>query len=213
MKIEFFHSVLCAYCFIMSDRMHRIIKQYPELEIEHRSFPLRWQQGSLEATYDSLSKEKTDVLNKWDRANRIDDKHRFNVDAIRRADFNIPTSRNAMIAIRAGELAGGSAWELFDKFQKALYVRALDISDEEVIAQLIEETTIDFENWLDFYNDPATEALELTDFQIVKNYNLSLVPALVIENKHIIEGTKRTDLAIKLIEEVAKEEGVHLVKR
>ncbi len=40
MKIEFFHDVICSFCFPMSHRMREIQKRYPNVEIIHRSFSL-----------------------------------------------------------------------------------------------------------------------------------------------------------------------------
>ncbi|KAJ73436.1 DSBA oxidoreductase [Enterococcus faecalis AZ19] len=37
MKIEFFHDVICSFCFPMSDRMHEIQQEFPDIELIHRS--------------------------------------------------------------------------------------------------------------------------------------------------------------------------------
>jgi predicted DsbA family dithiol-disulfide isomerase len=41
-KIEFFHDVICSFCFPMSARMSRIAKNYSNIEIIHHSFALGW---------------------------------------------------------------------------------------------------------------------------------------------------------------------------
>lgn len=80
------------------------------------------------------------MLRKWGTANRIDDDQRFNIEGIKHTNFDEPYARLSMIAIRAGVLAGGNAWDLFDLFQEAIYMKNRTIGDEEVITQLIEET-------------------------------------------------------------------------
>jgi putative protein-disulfide isomerase len=39
-QIEFFHDVLCAWCFAISPRVHRLAQENPDVEIIHRSFAL-----------------------------------------------------------------------------------------------------------------------------------------------------------------------------
>lgn len=202
MKVEFFHSVMCGHCFIMSNRIRHLVKKYPEIEIIHRSYPLRWD--------DAKDKEefKADMVKKWEFANRIDDKHRFNIDGLKNImAFKMPTARRPMIAIQAGVLAGGDEWDLFDRFQKALYEEVRNIEDEEVIADIIIEMDIDFATFLSYYEDSRTEEMVISDFKLADKYNLTLIPAMVIEEKHVIEGTKRSDLAEKLLKKAAKEEG------
>ena len=127
--------------------------------------------------------------------------------------FDMPTARHAMIAIQARVLAGGNEWNLFDRFQAALYVDILDISDEEVIADIIVEADIDLANFLTYYADPHTEAMVTTDFKLADDYELEMIPAMVVEGKHIIEDTKRSDLALKLLQEAAEAEGITLLEK
>ncbi len=207
MKVEFFHSVLCGHCFIMSDRIREITEEYPEIEIIHRSYPLRWDDSEDQEKFESEEAFKTDMERKWKTANRIDDKHRFNIKAMQKMPFKMPTARRSMIAIQAGVLAGGDEWELFDRFQEALYVEVRNIDNEDVIADILIEMGIDFAEFLKHYEDPRTEEMVMADFQKADDYGLTLIPALVVEEKHVIEGTKRKDLVVELLKEAAKEEG------
>lgn len=210
LHIEFFHSVLCGHCFIMSDRLRTLSHKYKNLKITHNSHPLRWDAEHTENKFESDEEAIKNLIRKWEVANKIDDKHRFNIKGLEKMNYEEPYARRSMLAIRAGIRAGGKAWDLFDLFQTALYTNNLDIADEEVIAQLIEETDLDFRKWLMFYEDPETEEMELNDFKLIDKYDLDLVPAMVIEGKHAIEGTKRLDLAEKLLLEAAEAEGITL---
>jgi len=185
----------------MSDRIRSIVKEYPDINIIHRSHPLRW---------DDQEEASPDWEEKWEVANRVDEKNRFNIEGMKAQNFKMPTARRAMIAIRAGTLAGGNEWDLFDRFQRALYIDNKNIADEEVIAQLIVEAGIDFGTFLKYYEDPKTEALEKEDFQKAEAYDLDLIPALVVEGEHVIQGTKRRDLAVDLLKKAADTEGIRL---
>lgn len=208
MKVEFFHSVMCGHCFIMSDRIRKIVKKYPEIEIIHRSYPLRWDGTEELEKYDSEEALNRDMLRKWKFANKIDDEHRFNIEGMESMSFTMPTARRSMIAIQAGMMAGGDEWDLFDRFQHALYVDIRNIDDEDVIAEIINEAGIDYDAFLPYYQDTKTEETVVADFELAKEYGLTLIPAMVVEGKHIIEGTKRFDLAVDLLKEAAEAEGL-----
>lgn len=207
-NVEFFHSVMCGHCFIMSDRIRKIVKAYPEINIIHRSYPLRWDDQEENETFESEEEYRADMARKWEIANRIDDEHRFNLEGLKEMAFNMPTARRSMIAIQAGAFAGGDEWDLFDRFQEALYVENLNISDEEVIADIIIEAGVDFGEFLKYYENPKTEWLIKEDFKRADEYGLELIPAMVIEGKYIHVGTKRIDLALKLLRAAAEAEGI-----
>lgn len=211
LHIQFFHSVLCGHCYIMSDRLRILSDKYKNLKITHHSHPLRWNEENTEIKFDTKEEAKNNVIHKWEVANKIDGKNRFNVEGLEHMNYEEPYARRAMLAIRAGVRAGGNSWDLFDLFQTALYKHNKDISDEEVIARIIENTDINFRKWLVFYEDPETENMEFEDFRKIDKYNLNLVPAMVIEGKHVIEGTKRLDLAENLILEIADTEEINLI--
>lgn len=210
MKVEFFHSVMCGHCFIMSDRIRRIVEEYPEIKITHRNYPLRWDNTKDTENFENEADLRRDFKRKWTTANSIDDKHRFNLEGLNEMNFPMPTSRLPMIAIQAGTLAGGDEWDLFDRFQSALYEDIRNISDEDVIADIIAEAGIDFNEFLKYYEDPKTEEMIKNDFKLADDYGLELIPAMVIEGKHKIVGTKRFDLAKNLLKEAAEKEGIVL---
>lgn len=210
MKVEFFHSVMCGHCFIMSNRIRRIVAKYPQIEVIHRPHPLRWDNSVDKQTYSSEEDFKQGTIKKWEIANRIDDNKRFNIEGLRNMDFKMPTARRSMIAIQAGVLAGGNEWDLFDRFQQALYEEVRNIDDEDVIADIIIEMGIDFTQFLSHYENPQTEEMIISEFKLVDKYDLTLIPAMVVERRHVIEGTKRSDLALKLLKEAAEIENLNL---
>ena len=61
-----------------------------------------------------------------------------------------------------------------------------------------------------FYNQNPSTAAITQDFARADQYGLTLIPAMVVEEKHIIQGTKRTDLALNLLKNVAEEEGLSI---
>ncbi len=207
MKITFTHNVLCGHCFIMSRRLRQIKTEYLALEVTHRSFPLRWKPYSADK-YDRGGMKE--MRNKWELANRIDEERRFNVSKLEEVTFQYPDSRLPMLAIRAGVSIGGDPWDLLDLFQSAFFEEVRDISQIEIIEALISDASLDLDEWGKAFRDPQTEIKELQDFEWINKKGITLVPALLVNDKHLIEGTKRKDLAVDLIREALEKDGESL---
>ena len=124
MKIEFFHDVICSFCFPMSDRMHEIQQEFPEIELIHRSFALGWSANDFETMFGSRAAVKEEVLTHWVHANQNDSKHRFNIEGMRKQRFDFPTSKNALLVAKAAGYIGNqdTYWLLFDKLQEGLFI-------------------------------------------------------------------------------------------
>nr|WP_242541661.1 DsbA family protein [Vagococcus fluvialis] len=116
MKIEFFHDVICSFCFPMSYRMRQVQKKYPNIEIIHRSFALAWEEEDLNKMFGNRDNAKKEILGHWEHANQNDDLHRFNIEGMKQADFPFPTSKNGLLASKAAKLIGGEEayWQVFD---------------------------------------------------------------------------------------------------
>lgn len=154
MQVEFFHDVICSFCFQMSYRMRKVAAKYPRLNIQHRSFALGWEADAFIQIFGSHEAVKPEVMSHWEHANQNDDEHRFNIEGMKEQDFLFPTSKNGLKAGKeAGLLAGEEAyWDVFDALQKALFVDNHDISDLAVIEKsskkLILTLTLGKLNWL-----------------------------------------------------------------
>lgn len=154
MQVEFFHDMICSFCFPMSYRMRKVAAKYPRLNIQHRSFALGWEADAFIQIFGSHEAVKPEVMSHWDHANQNDDEHRFNIEGMKEQDFLFPTSKNGLKAAKAaGLLAGEEAyWDVFDTLQKALFVDNHDISDLAVIEKsskkLILTLTLGKLNWL-----------------------------------------------------------------
>ena len=188
--IEFFHDVICSFCFPMSYRMRELVKAMPEVEIVHRSFALVREEGAFDHMFGSREAAKDEVLRHWEQANQNDDLHRFNIQGMREADFPFPTSMKGLLACKAAFFTGGegASWDVFDALQTAFFVESRNIGDRNVIESIIRETELDFGTWRQYYRDPKTmEAVE-SDLHLVEQYGITSVPTLIINGKHRVVG-------------------------
>ena len=203
LSIEFFHDVICSFCFPMSYRMRQIEKLMPDIEIIHRSFALVREEYDFDVMFGSREDAKEEILGHWEHANENDDLHRFNIEGMRKANFLFPGSMKGLLACKAAYFAGGSAsyWDVFDALQNALFVRSLNIGDQEVIESVVRETLADFDAWKKHYEAPETlEAVE-ADLMLAERYGVRSVPHLVINGKHHVSGAIGLD---KIIEALGK---------
>ena len=212
MQVEFFHDVICSFCFPMSYRMRKVAAKYPRLNIQHRSFALGWEADAFIQIFGSHEAVKPEVMSHWEHANQNDDEHRFNIEGMKEQDFLFPTSKNGLKAAKAAGLLAGEAayWDVFDALQKALFVDNRDVSDLAVIEEIIKETDIDFEAWQTQLAKAETEAAVIEDLQRVQAYGIQGAPAIVINQKYLISGAQPQAVIEETIEKIAEDEGFQL---
>ncbi|WP_161878981.1 DsbA family oxidoreductase [Alkalibacterium sp. MB6] len=212
MKVEFFHDVICSFCFPMSYRMRKVAEKYSRLDITHRSFALGWEKDQFIQMFGSHEAVKPEVMNHWKHANENDELSRFNIDGMKDKDFLFPTSKNALKAAKAAGLLNGqhAYWEIFDVLQHALFVDNKDISNLDIIEKIIEQSSIDSSSWKEQFESPETEQAVLEDLRLVENYGIKGAPALVIEGKYLISGAQPQEVIEETIEQIAEKEGLQL---
>ncbi|MCL2566741.1 MAG: DsbA family protein [Alphaproteobacteria bacterium] len=194
-KVEFFHDVICSFCFPMSWRMRQIASAMPDIEIVHRSFALVHEPRDFNSMFDSHHAAKEEILKHWEHANINDDGHRFNIDGMRKTDFLFPYSMPALIAAKAAYLVGGnnSYWDIFDALQEGLFVKNLNISDTAVIEKIVQSTNINFAEWQEFFNSPQSLLGVEEDLSLANSYGITSAPTLVINKKYVIVGAQKLE--------------------
>lgn len=213
-KIEFFHDVICSFCFPMSARMRRIDKNYINIEINHRSFALGWEAEDFISSFGSREVVKSEVLRHWAHANKNDDAHRFNIEGMRQTDFNFPISKPGLKAAKAAGLIGGDNmyWDVFDRIQNKLFVENKNIEDITVLEEAVKETSISFADWKAQFENDETEKAVLEDLRLAQVYGVNSAPTLVINQKYVIAGARSQDEIEKILAEISKNEGIPLNK-
>ena len=211
MKIEFFHDVICSFCFPMSYRMRQLKERRPELEIIHRSFALVPEVEAFDRMFGSREKAKAEISIHWEHANENDDLHRFNIEGLRESDFLFPTSIPALRAVKAAEQVGGNdgAWDAFDALQNALFVENKNIEEFEVIKEALAKTTIDLKKWEQAYADPKSLEEVNKELDLAKAYGISGVPFLVVDGKHGLNGAQPLAKIEEMLDKIINEEDIN----
>lgn len=191
-QIEFFHDVICSFCFPMSYRMRQIAEMMPEAEIVHRSFALIKDEQDFDRMFGSREAAKHEIVTHWEQANKNDDLHRFNIAGMLGTEFPFPTSMPGLVACKAAAFAGGEGayWDVFDALQHALFVQNRNIGDQEILAAIVQETNIDFAKWNAHYGDPKTLQAVEKDLLLVQRHGVNVVPYLLINGKQSVRGAQ-----------------------
>lgn len=210
LKIEFYHDVICSFCFPMSLRMRELSRELDNIEIVHRSFALAPDSHSLAMQFGTHELAKNEIVSHWEAANKNDGLNRFNIEGMKKSDILFPTSMNPLTAVKAG-LSQQKDWDIFDKLQEGLFVRNLKIDEDEIIYELIKELDLDFDTWLKEYKDPETR--NKVQEELVKGQlsGINSVPSLVVNEKYLINGAQPKEIIIRLLEQIQEKEKEQLI--
>lgn len=203
-QIEFFHDVICSFCFPMSYRMHQLQEEMKEIEIIHRSFALVKDVRDFDRMFGSRVAAKDEIIKHWAQANENDDLHRFNIPGMEKENFLFPTSMNGLIACKAGYRTAGEAgyWKVFDALQHGLFVLNKNIEEEEVIKERVESTGIDFDLWKRYYMDGDTKEAVEKDLSMAQEYGINSVPCLIVNGKYKISGAQPYSRIVEAINRI-----------
>lgn len=203
--VEFFHDVICSFCFPMSYHMRVLAQNRPELNIIHRSFALMPSEDSFTAMFGTREQAKPEVLTHWAQANRIDPARRFNIEGMKKTDFLFPGSMRPLRAAKAAGLMGGQAlyWDVFDRLQTALFVENQNIDDDAVLADILRPMPLDFTRWQELYQSDASLQAVQEDLELAQQYGVHSAPTLIIDREYSLRGARSSEDLQQLFDSLA----------
>jgi predicted DsbA family dithiol-disulfide isomerase len=191
MRVEFFHDVLCAWCYCISPRLRYIIdNKYPSVEVVHRCFALAPTPHAIVEIFGSKEAGKKEILNHWRAANLNNDAHRIDADLMDTRDFDYPYSMPGLIACKAAEHQGGQKahWDMFDRVQRAHLTECRNIADWNVLRDCAREVGLDMDRFDRDVNNPSmAQAVEL-DIELATELGVYAVPTIIIDRRWVVEG-------------------------
>jgi len=192
LTIEFFHDVLCAWCYAFSPRVRRLVRERPEITVVHRCFALAPTPEAIVEIFGSKERGKREILNHWRAANLNDDEHRINADLMAQRPFDYPYSMPGLLACKAAEMQGGPAahWDMFDRVQRAHLTECLNIADFEVLRQCAVDVGLDVGRWERDYGSAAVREAVERDLARARLLGITGVPTLVAEGRFGLVGAQ-----------------------
>ncbi|ACL62817.1 DsbA family oxidoreductase [Methylobacterium nodulans] len=189
-RIEFFHDVVCGWCFVLSPRLKRIAADLP-VDIEHRCFVLQDSPAEMERVFGSLPRAKEVILGHWVQCAAADDiPGRINIEGMRRQSFAYPSGLAGTLACKSAERQGGSTAHgaLFDRIQAAHLTENRNIADPRVLTDCAAAVGLDMARFEADMADPATRELVEQDRARARALAIRSIPSLVI-GQRVISST------------------------
>jgi predicted DsbA family dithiol-disulfide isomerase len=185
--IEFFHDVLCAFCFIESPRLRRLAAEDPGVEIVHRAFALAPSAATLHAMFGGAERAKTEILRHWRAAARLEPTAGIDPDLMAGREFGYPHSMPGLLATKAAAQQGRE-WDVYDRVQRAHLVEARDIEDTDVLVQIAADLELDPVRFAADIAAPRTRAAVEADLARSRELGVRGVPALVADGRVAVSG-------------------------
>jgi len=182
--------------------MRRLVAEFPEIEVIHRSFALASDADRLVEMFGSKEAAKREILNHWRNANENDDEHRIHTEDMALRTFDYPYSMPGLLACKSAELQGGQLahWNMFDRIQKAHLVETQNIADFNVLLQCADEVGLDTERFKnDFESDATLDAIYQDSYR-AKELGVNAVPSLLINGRKLLSGAHKYETLKELIQ-------------
>ena len=188
--IDFYHDVLCVWCFLASARLRRIVEDYPQVEVVHHAFALAPEKDSIAHMFGDAVRGKAEIMGHWEAASAHPDGEVMNVELMRSREFPYPYSMPGLLACKAAQFQGGmqAHWNMFDRIQRAHAVEARNIADVTILKDCAAEIGLNVEQWeADFGSDAVRQAVE-EDLRSAQESEVNAVPTMIFNRRWVLPG-------------------------
>lgn len=202
-RVDFYHDVLCAWCYVASPRLRKLVKSHPEIEVFHHSYALAAKPDTFTQLFGSKEEALLELTDHWADANEDDDLHRLQPELMLKRDFDFPYSMPGLVACKAAERQKGADgyWNYFDKIQYAHFTDCLDIMDEKVLMDIAKELNLDEDQFTADLHNKEIGSLILNETRKAKREGVRSIPTLVINHEKQVNGAVK----FSMLEEAFKD--------
>ena len=201
LTIDFFHDVVCCWCFNISSRLRDLAAEF-NLDIRHQTFVLQASPAEMTARWGAPKDARETILGHWAVCRQVSDwPDLVDIDAMRAAPFDYPHGRIAALGCKAAERLGGQAahWDMFDCLQRAHLTEARNIADPAAVLHAARELGFEAAALAEAFDDPATAQAVEADRQHARSLQVRSIPTLIVRETgaRLVNGP-REDLAAQL---------------
>lgn len=201
LTIDFFHDVVCCWCFNISSRMRDLAAEF-DLDIRHRTFVLQASRAEMASRWGSAADARRTILGHWETCRTVSDRPDLvDVDAMRTASFDYPHGLTAAHGCKAAEQLGGQGahWDMFDGLQRAHLTEARNVADPETVLAVARSLGFEAAAFAQAMESPATAQAVAADRQRARMLQVRAIPALIIRETgaRLVNGP-REDLTAQL---------------
>ncbi|MDJ0930677.1 MAG: DsbA family protein [Breoghania sp.] len=176
--MDFFHDVVCCWCFNISSRMRRIADEF-DLDIRHRTFVLQASPAEMRERWGAPEETRKTILDHWLGCRALSDRpEMIDIDAMREASFDYPHGHTAALACKAAERLGGqdAHWTMFDRIQRAHLSLALNVADPGILLRIGGEIGLGPSALAAAMGDPETERAVEADRHRARAFQICTIP-------------------------------------
>jgi len=192
LTIDFYHDVICSWCYVMSPRLRKLAEENPNIKVNHRSFALFPNIESIVYMFGSKEKGKKQIMAHWRAASaRLKGEvPELNADLMEKKEFDYPHSMPGLLACKAAEKQGGNDmhWAFFDAIQTAHLVEGKNIGSQATLIEIAKKLKLDIDQFKTDLELPETRNLVDVDIKKAAEMGVNSVPTIVIDGKHKISG-------------------------
>ncbi|MCB2017405.1 MAG: DsbA family protein [Hydrogenophaga sp.] len=182
LTLEFFHDVVCGWCFNLSPRLRALADEF-KLDIRHRTFVLQDSPERMAEVFGSPATAKETILGHWSAcAASSETPERFAIERMRAAPFDYPHGLPAALACHAAQRLEGQAghWRLFDALQVAHLSEARNVADVDVLLDIARAAGFPADAFRQAMLDPVTRERVETDRRLARRLELRSVPTVIV---------------------------------
>lgn len=207
LTLEFFHDVVCGWCFNLSPRLHALAREF-HLDIRHRTFVLQDSPERMVESFGSHANAKATILGHWEAcASASETPERFAIERMRAARFNYPDGRPSALACQVAQQLGGQSghWRMFDALQQAHLSQARNIADNEVLLDVAQSVGFDLTTFRQSLEGVHTHKAVEADRALAQRLGVRSVPTVIVrETGERLRNGSLEDLRAQLHEQVRR---------
>ncbi|UWQ90788.1 DsbA family protein [Rhodobacteraceae bacterium M382] len=201
LTIDFFHDVVCCWCFNISSRMRDLATDF-KLDIRHHTFVLQSSRAEMAARWGTPRMARETILGHWEVCRQVSDRpENVDIEAMRTAPFDYPHGLTAAVGCKAAERIGGQTahWDMFDCLQRFHLREARNIADPAEVRGAATEVGFEDAAFAEAVNDPATTRAVQRDRHRARALQVRSVPTLIVRETgaRLVNGP-RDDLAAQI---------------
>ncbi|MRG86109.1 DsbA family oxidoreductase [Salinibacillus xinjiangensis] len=212
MKIEVWSDFVCPFCYIGKTRLEQALDRFPhqnDVELEFKSFELdpNAQEYNGKSIHEALASKYGMSVEEAKRANEGVGKQAADVGLTFNFDNMKPT--NTFDAHRLAKFAKeqGKEKEATNKLLYAYFTESKNLSDEDTLADIAEDTGLNRETALEVIRDKNAYANDVRiDENLAQQYGVQGVPFFIINQKYAISGAQPLETFMNALEKVWEEE-------
>jgi len=203
-RVDFFHDVICGWCYVLSPRVRQLATEF-NLDIHLHAFALSATREEMVGKFGSMKQAKQTILGHWEQCARADDSKRVNVEGMRHQTFEYPFSTPGLVACKAAEQQGGvnAYWYYFDAVTHAHMSENRNIGDLDELAEIAGEVGLNKARFLDDFASSERQAEIQRDRKLAQEYGITSTPTLIINKRWVVPGALDINALRETLKEIA----------